>query len=207
MPFLVGGSIYYSTQMSIERGRRIRSGGAAESPSPAGRNPLRVLLPGGDSPPKAERAVAEEPPSPGGKEPRERGARSRRPVGDASLRNELCHVSGLEMEAVVRANQGATATCFTSDLASYPKEVGLTSDWEVELDGLGRVHAAQGRLHLLDYNRSPEERAAKKVPLPGPAALRCAQDIIRGWAFPKYSPKDGARMRMRCSFNLVIRDT
>lgn len=96
--------------------------------------------------------------------------------------------------------------CFDRELVDYPKNAGLISDWEIEVDGLGHAHAARGRLHLLDYKRQPEERQAQKLSLPGPASLRCAEAAIRGWVFPAYSPKDGARMRMRCSFNLVIKD-
>lgn len=127
-------------------------------------------------------------------------------MGDPSLRNELCHISSMQMSAVVAANQPSVATCFERELAEYPKNVGLISDWDVEVDGLGRAHAARGRLHLLDYKRRPDERAAQKVDLPGSVALRCAEVAIRGWVFPTYSPKDGARMRMHCSFNFVIRD-
>lgn len=107
---------------------------------------------------------------------------------------------------MVSANSKRAATCFDRDLAGFPKDVGLTSDWEIELDGLGHVHAARGRLHLLDYQRGPEDRKAHPVALPTGPALRCAEEAIRDWSFPKYSPKDGARMRMRCSFNLVIKD-
>ncbi|HNN97982.1 MAG TPA: hypothetical protein PKI03_37215 [Pseudomonadota bacterium] len=208
VPLLVGGSIYWSTQRSIERTRRQVTGRGSETTSPPSRSPLLAPLLGDSADPGAGPDSA----APTGKSAKnpptaDRRSRARLPVGDASLRNELCHISGMEMSAVVHANQRATAACFTQDLVDYPKNVGLTSDWEVELDGLGKVHAAKGRLHLLDYNRSPEERAQKTLPLPGPAALRCAQEIIRGWEFPKYSPKDGARMRMHCSFNLVIRDT
>ena len=112
----------------------------------------------------------------------------------------------MEMSAVVSANSKRAATCFDRDLAGFPKDVGLTSDWEIELDGLGHVHAARGRLHLLDYQRGPEDRKAHPVALPTGPALRCAEEAIRDWSFPKYSPKDGARMRMRCSFNLVLKD-
>jgi hypothetical protein len=208
VPFLVAGSIYWSTQNSIKRQQSARVAPLAERPEGGIEGRLRTLLPGGaDAPPKEDSQGAAESRGQASSEARSRGQRSRRPVGDSSLRNELCHISGMEMSAVVQANQKTTAACFASDLTGYPKNVGLTSDWEVELDGLGRVHQAHGRLHLLDYNLSPEERAQKKLALPGPAALRCAQDVIRGWVFPKYSPKDGARMRMRCSFNLVLRDT
>lgn len=202
VPFLVGGSLYYSMHQSTQRSA-----------------PSARLLPNGSRGASSIPflSVAEDPATSAGSErsapseKRQHGGsdapkRSKIPVGDSSLRNELCHVSGLQMSAVVEANQKSAATCFDRDLASYPKNVGLSSDWQVELDGLGQVYAAQGRLHLLDYQRSPQEREAQKISLPGSTALRCAEAAIRKWSFPKYSPKDGARMRMRCSFNLTIKD-
>ncbi len=200
-PLLVGGSIYWTTQQSVRRAiqttpsesrfaRSIGLSGASSSePTQAGHDEDKPIRSDGKTRPAGDSH-----------------RRTRMPVGDASLRNELCHISGMEMSAVVSANRARAATCFDRDLASFPKNVGLTSDWEIELDGLGHVHSARGRLHLLDFQRSPEDRQAHPVALPTGAALRCIEDSIRGWSFPKYSPKDGARMRMRCSFNLVIKD-
>jgi len=203
-PLLLASSIYYSTQQGIQRAQRsLRPSPQVETGPSAKPQALGSATGERLSSRLSERpAAAESRSRPGSDSPR----RSRLPVGDASLRNELCHISGMQMSAVVDANRDSTAACFTSELARFPKKVGLISDWEVEIDGLGHVHAARARLHLLDYQRSPQERESQPVALPGAAALRCAEGVIRGWAFPKYSPKDGARMRMRCSFNFVVKD-
>jgi len=112
----------------------------------------------------------------------------------------------MEMSAVVEANRTSARRCFDSDIARFPKDVGLTSSWEVEVDGAGQAHAAHGKLHLLDYKRNAEAREQDKAELPGAAAMSCAEGAIRAWSFPAYSPKDGAHMRMKCSFNFVIKD-
>ena len=197
-PFLVGGSIFWSTQRSIQRAQQTIASlpSAALSASRGAATSRAVTAPSPDRPP----------PTDGRGHPIDTHRRSRLPVGDPSLRNELCHISSMQMSAVIAANRASAAACFDRELAEYPKNVGLISDWDVEVDGLGHAHAARGRLHLLDYKRRPDERAAQKLDLPGAAALRCAESAIRSWAFPKYSPKDGARMRMHCSFNFVIRD-
>lgn len=120
--------------------------------------------------------------------------------------NEPCHISGMEMSAVIEANKARARRCFDSDVARFPENVGLTSAWEVEVDGAGQVHAAHGWLRLVDYKRSAELRAANKVELPDAAALACAQSAIRAWQFPAYSAKDGTRMRMKCSMNFTIKE-
>ncbi len=203
-PFLVAGSIYWSTQQSIQRAQRSLRPSSQVETSPSAKPPSPGPAPGErGSSRTSERPAAAESRSRAGSDS---SRRSRLPVGDASLRKELCHISGMQLSAVVDANRGSAAACFESELARFPKKVGLISDWELEIDGLGQVHAARGRLHLLDYQRSPQERESQPVALPGAASLRCAEGVIRGWAFPKYSPKDGARMRMHCSFNFVVKD-
>lgn len=140
------------------------------------------------------------------REPSPKPPRHRAQAATENLRAEPCHVSGMEMSSVVAANQTRARRCFDDALLHYPANVGLTSDWEVEVDGAGHVQTARGRLHLLDYQRSPEDREQTPIALPGSAAVSCAETAIRSWVFPLYSPKDGGHMRMKCHFNFVVKD-
>lgn len=197
VPFLMSGGIFWLTQRRLPAGR-----------TPEVLSTLRSVAGAGDSrasqaaaaPSDEELLNAMEAQSPT-KKPRAKGHEARDP-----RRLDPCHVSGVQMSAVVEANQVRAKKCFEAELARFPATVGLTSDWEVELDGSGKVYAARGRLHLLDYQRAAEARAEKPVTLPGAAALSCMEGVVKGWAFPAYSPKDGARLRMKCSFNFSIKD-
>lgn len=120
--------------------------------------------------------------------------------------NEPCHISSMQMSAVVEANKARVLRCFERAVASFPADVGLSSSWEIAVDGAGRVHTARGELHLIDSKRGAEARAQNPIELPRLSPMWCASTMVRLWKFPAYSAKDGARMLMKCSFNLTIKD-
>ncbi|HEX2571338.1 MAG TPA: hypothetical protein VH877_17400 [Polyangia bacterium] len=122
--------------------------------------------------------------------PRAPSARRPQATGpDRSLeRRTPCGVSSGEMNQMRDAHAAALLRCFQPELAKLPAAVGLTSNWEVAIDGHGRVRRVTPHLVTLDYKRSEEEQRKAPYNVPGKdaPAVRCATREITSWNFSPY---------------------
>jgi hypothetical protein len=152
---------------------------------------LPVIPPEGEVAPREpdalESASAAATPSPG---TRVTSAQAAEPAGpDRSLaRRTPCGISSGEMNQMRDAHAAALLRCFQSELGHLPQKVGLTSKWEVAIDGRGRVRRVTPHLYALDYKRSEEDQ--RKAPYNAPGkdspAVRCAAREVASWNFSKY---------------------
>ena len=148
------------------------------------------------------------PPSAG---PRVPSSPATAPTGpDRSLaRRTPCGLSSAEMDQVRDAHAAALLRCFQSEFGNLPRNVGLSSKWEVVIDGRGRVHRATPHLYAIDFKRSEEEQRRAPYSAPGKdaPAVRCAARSIESWSFSPYIANPlHLDLLMTCDLNLTLKE-
>lgn len=101
---------------------------------------------------------------------------------------EPCHVSGVEMDQMRDRHGDEVKSCFAAALKLLPTDVGLSSTWDLVIDGDGKVVRVSPHLHVLDYKRSDAQRAAAAYSAPArdSEAVRCAVRALEHWDFGDY---------------------